>query len=270
MSDLFKQLDLYLDTISPPNNNNKKPFCCRGMRIELNEDLGLYSCRSCGVIYKQPYIKDDFDKNKIPGCVKSYIPYTYKHKHLTRLSNWTNYNYKEVTMNNLLKFIDKKMRDDFDSEVIMFSKILFKHKYSDLSIRAKIKNALIVYCIFQTCLSLKRDVDIDNIIRLFNISIKNYNDLNKKLKEDRLYYLYEMNEYLKILNMKDRKNEVIRLYNLFLEKCKKKFMKKSVMLGILYFLNKDEKIKKNFFKIFQISKSSIKNVICFIDKYNVY
>ena len=119
---------------------------------------------------------------------------------------------------------------------------------------------------YQASLMLKKPLDIDSLLKLFDISIKNYNDLNKKIPDDKLFYLREMNEYLELIDNKIEKNYLIQTYNLFLEFNKRKFNNKSIVLGIIYhILSKDKDFdKKEFYQIFNISKSSIKNVGKFI------
>ena len=266
----FSQLDTYLDTILPPKPEKPKPSpCCMNKdNIELSTNLLLYVCIECGLVQKgNLYQKDFYDRYKNPNYVKTFIPYQNKYRHLHRLNKWANYSYKEVQEDKLLKEIDDKLKD-FDRDIRDFTKISFAKKYDKLSIRAKIKDALIVYCMYQASLMLKKPLEIDELLKLFDISIKNYNDLNKKLPDDKLFYLKEMNEYLELIDNKIDKNYLITTYNDFLEHNNRKFNNKSIVLGIIYYIISKEKDfkKKDFYEMFNISKSSIKNVGKFIVK----
>ena len=254
----------HLDYVDYPSDEDN---CCDDEgNIILSENLNIYVCCECGTVSnKTPHNVDFYDKFKNPNFVKSFIPYSNKYRHLYRLNKWSNYSYSEVQMDKLLKEIDRKM-ENFDSELTSFTKMNFKNIYSKISIRAKIKDGLIVYCIYKSSLMLKRDIDIDVLLKLMNVSIKNYNDLNKKLKDDKLFYLDTMNEYLELTDNKIIKKDLIRYYNNFLILNKRKFNNKSILLGIIFFILKQDKEfdKKEFFNIFNISKSSIKNVGKFI------
>ena len=203
-------LDLYLESILPPKPEKPKPSpCCLNKEnIHLSENLLLYVCVECGLVQQgNLYHKDFYSKYKNPNYVKTFIPYQNKYRHLHRLNKWANYSYKEVQQDKLLREIDTKLVD-FDREIKDFTKISFAKLYDKLSIRAKIKDALIVYCMFQASLMLKKPLEIDDLLKLFNISIKNYNDLNKKLIVDKLFYLKEINEYLELLDNKIEIEEI--------------------------------------------------------------
>ena len=262
----MEALDLYLDSILP-KKEEPLPTCCDNKdNIVLSDNLLLYVCIECATVQTNtPHHKDYYSKYKNPNYVKTFIPYSNKYRHLHRLNKWSNYSYKEVQQDKLLKEIEAKLID-FDREIVDFTKISFAKLYDKLSIRAKIKDALIVYCIFQSSLMLKKQVEIDDLLKLFNISIKNYNDLNKKLTDDNLFYLKEINEYLELIDNKIKKNYLITLYNDFLVFNNRKFNNKSIVLGIIYHIlsKKSDFKKKDFYKLFNISKSSIKNVGKFI------
>ena len=264
----MKQLDLFLESYLPPQPEKPITCCDNKENIVLSDNLLLYVCVECACVQKgNLYHKDYYSKYKNPNYVKTFIPYSNKYRHLHRLNKWANYSYKEVQQDKLLKEIDVKLIG-FNREIVDFTKISFAKLYDKLSIRAKIKDALVVYCIFQSSLMLKKPVEIDDLLKLFNISIKNYNDLNKKITDDNLFYLKEINEYLELIDKKIEKNYLIRTYNDFLTYNNRKFNNKSIVLGIIYFiLSKDKDFdKKDFYELFNISKSSIKNVGKFINK----
>ena len=265
--ELFNDLDEFINNRFPPNQKVVYQ-CCNNKEVILSISLLKYVCCNCGIVADEPYTKDFYDRFKNPLFVKTIIPYRPKTRHLSRLSKWTNYSYKEVVLDKNLKYIDSKL-GHLDRDNILFSKVLFKQIFPKMKIRAKIKDALIVYCYYTTSLALDKNVEIDDLLKIFKISIKNYNDLNNKLECNKMYYFNNLNNYLIRTNLYDKKNKIIKLYNLFLSTTSKRFMKKSVILGIIYKLVDDEKLKKKFFKIFDINKSSIKNIIKYINEYKI-
>lgn len=260
----MNNLSLYLETINPtPTKKPKYEPCCYNKRnIQLSPSLLLYVCVECGVVHFDiPHHEDMYDKFKNPHIVKTYVPYTYKYRHLHRINKWGNYEYKEVQLDKLLREIEDVMYNKFDRQLIDRTKALFTGHYDKLSIRAKIKDSLVAYCIYKISIDIKKPVDIDEIMKLLNISVKNYNDLNKKLTEDVLFYPKNINEYLKVIDNKIEKNYLIITYNKFLV-LNQKFNNKSILLGLIYYIliHKKDVSKKFFYENFDISKSSIKNI----------
>ena len=258
----MQKLDLFLQTYKPLSQNYLKTCCDNENNIDLSESLSVYVCKECGKVKKDYlYQLDFYDRFKSPNIVKTYLPYNFKYKHICRLQQWSNYSYREVQEYKLLTEMDKIMKDKFDNDIISFSKILFTQLYKKLSIRAKIKDSLMVYCIFRISLNFKKEVNIDDLLLMSNITLKNYLDLNKKLSEDRLYIPKGINYYLKSIDYKIDKNYLILKYNKLLE-IDNKFNNKSLVLGLIYYiLDKDSSFcKKDFYSIFNISKTSIKNV----------
>lgn len=264
------KLDLYLDEIYPIEKKMVDKCCIDKRNIILSPNLLMYVCIECGKVQDYHYLKDYYDKFKNPLIVKTYIPYTNKYHHLHRLNKWSNYNYHQVQLNRLLIEISIKLKD-MDREVVDFTKIFFSQIYKNLSIRGKIKDALVVYCIFKSSLMLKKDVDIDDLLEMFNISIKNYNDLNKKLPDDKLLYFKEMNYYINITNNIINKNKLIQIYNDFLIYNQRKFNNKSIILGIISYILRDNKDfdEKYYRNTFGISKISLINIKNFIIKYKI-
>lgn len=266
----MEALNLYLEK-TIPTPVNKSP-CCIDENLQLSESLMIYVCRVCGTVDSNtPNNVDFYDKHKNPKIVKTYIPYSNKYRHLHRINKWGNYDYHEVQLDKLMKEIDVKLKD-YKRDEVSFTKGLFSIMYKNLSIRAKIKDSLIAYCLFTALLTKNRKADIDEILKVLNISIKNYTDLNKKLDKDKLIYLKEMNTYLKLIDYKIEKNDFIQMYSKFIEVNNRKFNNKSILLGIIYHeLNKrDDFDKKDFYTTFSISKTSIKNVCAFITQNNIY
>ena len=242
--------------------------CCNNKTMTLSDNLLLYVCVNCATVDSgHPHEISYYDKFKNPRIVKTFITYSYKHKNICRLNKWGNYVYAEVQEAKLLKEIQAKLIG-YDREIIQYTVALFSILYKDLSIRAKIKDSLIAYCLYSGMLYHKKEVEIDDILKLMNITIKNYLDLNNKLKEDALFYLEEMNTYLKLIDYKITKNDFIRMYSEFSKYNKRKFNNKSILISIIYYvLNKDKNFDKDeFYDTFSISKTSIKNVCLYIEK----
>ena len=265
-------LDLYLqkEKITKPTIS---PTCCKiDENIVLSESLLVYVCKECGKVdFETPHSINFYDKHKNPKIVKTYIPYSHKYRHLHRINKWNNYSYHEVQLDKLMKEIEVKLVN-YKRDEVSFTKALFSIMYKDLSIRAKIKDSLIAYCLFTALLTKNRKADIDEILKVLNISIKNYTDLNKKLTKDKLIYLEEMNTYLKLIDYKIEKNDFILKYSKFIEMNNRKFNNKSILLGIIYYelTKKPNFNKKDFYSLFSISKTSIKNVCAFIKENDIY
>ena len=257
-------LTLFLNEKFPtPKKSPKYEPCCYDKRnIQLSPSLLLYVCIECGLVHFDiPHEQDIYDKFKNPHIVKTFIPYQYKYRHLHRLNKWGNYSYKEVQLDKLLTEIESVMNDKYDRQLIDRTKALFTELYDKLSIRAKIKDSLIVYCIYKNSINIGKTIDLDILLELLNVSVKNYNDLNKKIPIDKLFYPKNINEYLYLIDNKIKKDYLIILYNKFLV-LNKKYNNKSILLGIIYFIlsKKDDFDKKDFYRTFDISKSSIKNI----------
>lgn len=262
----FILLDNFLNEMYPktPKKSDYNPCCQHKKNRVLSDNLCLYVCCKCGRVLKnEPNNQDFYDKYKTPNVVKTYINYTSKYRHLTRLQNWSNYSHSEVQLHKILTFIEEKIRYKYNNDIVDFSKIMFKRLYKDMSVRANIKKALIVYCIYSTSITFSKIISLDELFHLFNISIKNYNDLNKKLLENRLFYPPNIDEYLKYFDID--KNIIIIKYNNFLN-INNSFNNKTILLGLIYFMAEQENKleKKKYFDTFSISKGSIKNICIFI------
>lgn len=261
----MEKLDIYLNIKKEP----KPDICCKNVNIGLSQNLLLYVCFNCATVVNQPYNVDYYEPNKNPLIVKTYIPYYNKFRHLYRINKWTNYVHAEVSLNKLLQNIDKLLID-YDKEIISFTKILFKQLYDGFRIRAKIKDALIGYCLYKSHLMLNKEVDIDDIILLLDITIKNYNDLIKKLTFDKLYYFKNINKYLKIVNdkmdYKIDKNILIKIFNNFYQ-YNIKYNNKTITLGIIFYILKSKNINiEKFYYHFNISRNSITSIQIFMNE----
>jgi hypothetical protein len=237
----------------------------------LSENLLLFVCKECAIVHFDiPHNIDFYDQFKSPNIVKTYIPYAAKTRHLTRLQKWSNYSHKEVQLYKLIQYINEKVNGKFDREVIDFTKIHFSRLYEQLKVRAKIKESLMVYCIYSCSLTFKKKIDIDELFKIFKVSDKNYNDLNGKLIEHPLFYPTNINKYLDLIDNKLDKNYLIIKYNKFLQK-KNTFNNKTIILGIIYFCLKEKGLldKKDFFNIFSVSKGSVKNIVKFIEENSI-
>lgn len=272
----MKTLDNFLDDYLKKEDNNQKKInkCCMNKEnIVLSDNLLLYVCVECAMVQTEIYTKDFYENGKIPGCVKTYIPYQRNNHSIRRLHRWNNYSYKEVHMRKLVDEIDNKLKniDFIDKEIKMFSIIKFKSLYDKISVRAKIKNALIVYCIYVISISLDRPIDLLLLLSIYNLNIKNYNDLVNKLKEDKLFYSRFIDIYFSKLDIEIDKINFVLKYNLILKYNNRKFNTKTILLGLLYnILLKEDKLDKiKFYNTYSISKNSIKSISKFIKQNNI-
>ena len=268
MNNLTLQLEK-LNLIPKPTTINHN--CCNNKSMVLSDNLLLYVCRNCATVDSgHPYEIDLYDKFKNPRIIKTYIQYSYKYRAICRLNKWGNYIYAEVQESKLLKEIEEKV-SGYDREVIQYTVALFSIIYKELTIRSKIKDSLICYCLYSGMIHYNKNPEIDDILKLLDVSIKNYLDLNKKLKSDGLFYLQEMNTYLKLIDYKITKNDYIEMFSNFYYFNKRKYNNKSILLSIIYYvLNKDKNFdKSDFYENFSISPVSIKNVCAFIDENNI-
>jgi hypothetical protein len=166
-----------------------------------------------------------------------------------------------VRNHNLTNFIDTLHIED--REVKNASKVLFIEEFNKVRIRAKVKMGLVCYAIYKAHLIFKKQIEIDKIFSMLNITEKHYNSAVKKLKNDRLFYPKNINKYLSIIDNKIDKNKLIKEYNEFLDK-HTGFNGKTILLSYIYH-NLTEEDRKDFYKKFKISQSSVNSVLKLIN-----
>ena len=232
----MEALNQYLDTILPksePKKSNTNPCCKDKNNRVYNSEW--YSCRECGLIMDTTKEVAEYTSN-LSFIVKSFIPMSYKFRHLVRLQKWQNYSYYEVRDDKLMSFIDNlPIRN---REIKNFTKVIFKDEFHKVRTRAKVKNGLICYAIYKAHLMFNEDVDIDDLFELLEITEKHYNSSVKKLKEDKLFYPKNINKYITLTGNKINKNKLIQAYNTFL--CKyNKYNSKTIILSLIYYFLRD-------------------------------
>ena len=261
----MEKLNQFLDTILPEKEPKKddKNQCCKDKDNRIyNDDYGWNVCSSCGTVIDMIKEVNDFRCN-MSSIIKTFIPMSYKFNKLVRLHKWSNYSYYEVRDNKLMKFIDElPIRN---KEIKNFSKIIFLEEFKKVRTRAKVKMGLVAYSIYKSHIIFKEEIDIDELFDLLDINFRHYNSANKKLESDKLLYPLNINKYLKMIDNKLNKNELIRIYNDMLEKYDK-YNSKTFLISIMYYmLNKQENFdKKEFLEKFKISENSINGVLDYI------
>ena len=256
------KLTKYLDTILPPVEP-KKPVsnpCCRIKRNrKYDGDSFWYVCIECGLILS--FVKEvaEYQKN-VSFIVKTFIPMTYKTRHLVRLQKWSNYDYYEIRDNNLVKFIDALPIEN--REVKNIAKVIFLQEFRKVKTRAKVKRGLICYAIYKSHLIFKQDIDLDDWFDILDIKVKHYNNAVKKIKYNKLFYPKNINIYLKMIDNKINKNYLIELYNTLIQQYKK-YNTKTILTSLIYFVLKTKGIldEKTFFAKFNIDIKVIREVI---------
>ncbi len=256
------KLTQYLDTILPPKEP-KKPAtnpCCRIKQNRLyNYDSCWYVCVECGLVLS--FIKEvpEYQKN-ISFIVKTFIPMTYKTRHLVRLQKWSNYDYYEIRDNNLVKFIDGLPIEN--REIKNIAKVIFLQEFRKIKTRAKVKRGLICYDVYKSHLIFKHDIYLDVWFVILDIKVKHYNNAIKKLKYNKLFYPKNINIYLKMIDNKINKNYLIEMYNTLIQQYKK-YNTKTILVSLIYFILETKGIlnPKTFFVKFNINIQVIKEVI---------
>lgn len=258
-------LDTYLETRFPTEKKEIKSIkndCCRDYENKVFNNE-WYCCRKCGYIFQEPKELAPYKEN-ISFVVKSFIPMSYKYRRLVNIHKWQNYSYYEVRDDKLMKFIDTLPIEN--REIRNLSKVIFKQEFHKVRTRAKVKCGLIGYCIYKAHLIFDVDIDLDDIFEMLDITEKHYNSAIKKVIEDKLFYPKNINKYLNLIPNKLNKNELIKVYNNFLESYKR-FNGKTILLSLIYFMLREKDIldKKEFYKTFKISSNSVNTIIKFID-----
>lgn len=262
----FDILDKYLeekDESSIPERSEDR--CCDD---EYNQILSLnllcMVCVKCGKVIGG-YEIDDKEMFKNPHVVKTYVSYSYNNKAIHRLHKWNNTPYCELELYKMNTYIDKL--PDINDNVKRIAKILLKDYYIKDKIvsRNNIRRGLFCYCIYRGYLHTEEDVDIDYLFKILKINSNHYNNAVKKVKEDKLFYPQNINKYMEKIDNKINKNTLIKKYNILYSE-DIKFNKKTIILSLIYYLLKKNNEHKDFFKLFNISKISVRKVEEYIVK----
>tara|TARA_R110000868_G_scaffold67834_1_gene200925 strand:- start:2307 stop:3125 length:819 start_codon:yes stop_codon:yes gene_type:complete len=271
---MFNKLDNFLDSYLPQKDakvysGNK--CCLNSDNIFLSDTLLLYTCYKCGTVKMQEANEiQDRDTLNNPLIVKTFIPYSYNMKHVTRLHTWSNTKYCELELSRIFIYMDHIKIDD--NNIIRIAKIKMKKFYIEQKIvtRNNIRRGLICYCIYTAYLFKKQDVDILELFKILNISPANYNSAVSKLKqEDRLYYPINITKYTKKLECKIDLNKIIECYSkLYLNNTKEKHNRKTFILTSIYYII-DKENKQDFYKVFNMSKITLSKLLPFLSGDNI-
>ena len=259
----MNKLDEFLKTYLP-NEDKILKSCCDNKEMIISPNLIKYVCINCGTTNDNIYTVDDIEKFK-GNYVKTFIGYSANSKlrrKIYRLQKWTNYDRLDIKMNEYLEYISNLPIDD--ELVITFTRIKFKELLPKMNIRGNNRKALICYCLYNSYLYYKKDVDIDELMVMLEINYKNYNDTNKKIPYNRIFYIEKINYYLGLIDNKINKNYLISIYNLFYN-ISDEFNKKTLVIGLIYHILEEKEIGKlskdkmriNFLELFKISDSSL-------------
>lgn len=268
MNNLNKFLETYL-----PNEDKILKSCCNNKKMIISPNLIKYVCINCGTVNDNIYTIDDIEKFK-GNYVKTFIGYSPNSKlrsKIYRLQKWTNYDRLDIKMNEYLEFITNLPIDD--ETVINFTRIKFKELLPKMNIRGNNRKALICYCLYNSYLYYKKDVDIDELMVMLKINYKNYNDTNKKIPYDKIFYIENLNYYLGLIDNKINKNYLISIYNLFYN-ISDEFNKKTLVIGLIYYILEEqeknklliEKMRMDFLIKFKISDSSLYVILFHINQ----
>jgi len=241
--------------------------CCNNKDMILSENLIRYVCRNCGSVNDNIYTIDDIEKFK-GNYVKTFIGYSSNSKlrsKMYRLQKWSNYDRLDVKMNEYIIFIDKLPIEN--ENIKNNSKMLFKDLLPRMNIRGNNRKALMCYCLYKSHLKYKVDVDLDDLMLMLNINFKNYNDTNKKIPEEKIFYIENLNYYLGLIDNKINKNYLISIYNIFYN-ISDEFNKKTLVIGLIFYLlkNNDYSFRKEFINLFNISDNSLYVILFHINQ----
>ena len=244
--------------------------CCSDeCNIQESPNLLLPVCRVCGTVVEMMTFDDPVEYWKSNSTEpKTWIPYSYKLYNIHRLHKWQFVPYSETEINKLFRYIDSL--EGFSDNVKRVSKISLKDFYITDKIvsRNNVRRGLICYCIYYAHLYLKVNVELTDLFVLLKIKTHHYNSAVKKINNNQLFYPENLDVYLKTIKVDLDKNNLIRLYSLLYSR-NIKFNKKSIILGVIYFVLEKQKIKTNFFIKFNISKTSIAKILKYMDENDI-
>ncbi len=267
---LFNELDIFLNNYLMINNQhipNEPEPCCDNPRIRYDEVNKV--CVSCGrmfliddIIIRPQYLNPKYQSTTTIGYGG--------HKSLYRLHKWTNNDYRENMANRNykeIKAIGEKL--NLNNKVLDNACYIYKTIYIDrnVSSRNKIKRSLYVYCLCKSSYEYKLDFDIIKTLKDNELSIENYNKaLLKVVDEKKLFLNPHINtQYEKIIknweNTKITKKDIILEYNRICRLSKQKKYRlnnNSILLGSIYNLLGIKTDEKKFYKVFNITRTTIK------------
>ena len=241
--------------------------CCDNKQIIIDEPNNLEICESCGNAIKYyELIQENYLTQTNPYYkLTSVIPYSNKYKSLHRLQKWGNYSYEENTALVSYKDIRKiGLELEINNEIINNAIQLYKNFYihEKISTRNKIKQALYIYCLFYYSFE-NNFFNIFEVLKKYNLTIANFNKAIVRTKFEEYFLQQNMINYINIIkknyNIEYELQNIILLYNEYLKK-KTKFNSNTILVLVFYDLLKITN-KNEFFKLFNISKSTLKKIM---------
>ena len=295
-TELLKQLGNTLGESNYDNDDGVVLYrtlkkCCETPDIRF--DNTYYTCINCckssldNIEYVEPnvYLNTQFH-------LSTTMSGNSKYNKLKRFHQWGNYNYKETTLMktlNIFEIICNHFK--MNSRILCRSKFLYKTIYIDnkISSRSNIKNAMYIYCIYESCKEKNFKIDLEDLIDFFDKNIKNKYIKKKNIKKKKVKFTIDhyskcLKKIEKYLNIKNEDNtifidvklkkkyeicikkkldinkiELITLYNKYKTyNTTKKINNNSIILGVIYLLVKDKVNLKRFIKIFKTTKITLK------------
>ncbi len=238
--------------------------CCDDeWNIRVSENLLLPICIKSGSVVAEPEEVEISEYWKNALVCKTWIPFHTNYRHIHRIHRWNADTYAETELQKLYRFIEHL---NLDQNVIRISKLNIKKYYYEEKIvsRSKIRLGLICYCIYTAFIYLKKDINIDDLFYLLDITCVHYNTAIKKLGKDRLFYPLEINKYLKLIGNSIDKNFLIRFYSYLIEQ-ELKCNKKSLILGIIYWILQKQQRSTTIFVKLKIPRKSVNKICEYID-----
>ncbi len=258
----FKKLNNY-------NEEQKeiKEECCDNKKIIIDISNNIAICENCGntEIYHE-FIQENYLTQTNPHYkLTSIIPYSNKFKSLNRIQKWNNYSYQENTALISYKEIRKiGLELKLSNEIINNAIQLYKYFYinENISTRNKIKKSLYIYCIFYYSFE-KNFFNIFEVLKKYNLNVSNFNKAILRTTLKKFLLQQNMEKYINIIKKKYKieyeLKKIILLYNEYLKK-NIKFNSNTILILVFYDLLKI-KNKNEFFKLFNISKSTLKKIL---------
>ncbi len=263
-------MEKYFEILEKYNEEKKEEIiedCCDNKQITIDEPNNIEICESCGVckIYHE-FTQENYLTQTNPRYkLTSVIPYSNKFKALNRIQKWNNYSYEENTA--LQSYKDIRiigLELKLNNEIINSAIQLYKNFYigEKISTRNKIKHSLYIYCLFYYSFE-NNFFNIFEVLKRYKLSIDNFNKAISRTNFQKFFLQQNMINYINIIkkkyNIEYELKQIILLYNEYL-KNKNKFNSNTKLVLVFYDLLK---IKNNteFFKLFNISKSTLKKII---------
>jgi len=263
----------YFEKLNDYNNKKEekiiKKDCCNNKKIIIDIPNNIEICENCGFtkIYYEYVEENSITQSNPYYRLTSIIANSYRYKNIQRIHKWNNYDYKENTaINSYKKIREIGLKINLNNQIINNSIQEYKELYvnNGISTRYKIKLSLYIYCLFFNSFE-NNFFNIFEVLNEYNLTIDNFNKAINRSEKKKYFLQNNMIKYIDIIhknyNIKFELKKIIITYNEFLNK-NDKFNNNSLLILTLYNLLKEKKdIEKiNFYKLFNISKSTIKKI----------